>query len=63
MRKLDWFLLAVIGVFLAGALAAQALGGALSAIGGGEHLVERLVSPRADSPMSAQCPTIFIRRR
>jgi len=61
MRRLDWFLLAVIGVFLAGALAAQALGGAVSQIAGSR--VVELVSPRADSPISAQCPTIFLRRR
>jgi hypothetical protein len=62
MRRLDWYLLADIGLFLTAAIAAQALGGVLSTFGG-ERLVERLVSPGPDSPISAQCPTMFIRRR
>jgi hypothetical protein len=61
MRRLDWLLLAVIAVFLTCALAAQTLGGAFTGAGN-ETLVERLVSPCSDSPISGQCPTISLRR-
>jgi hypothetical protein len=63
MRKLDWLLAGVIAVFLAGTLAVQALAWAIDRVSSGTVLVERLVSPRADSPMTAQCPTISLPRR
>jgi len=62
MRRLDWVLLAVIAIFLTCAVAAQTMGGAFSGAGN-EMLVERLVSPCPDSPISTQCPTISLRRR
>ena len=62
MRRLDWVLLAIIAVFLTCAVAVQTLGGAFTG-GGNEALVERLASPCSDSPISAQCPTISLRRR
>jgi len=62
MRRLDWVLLAVIAIFLTCAMAAQTLGGAFTGAGN-EALVERLVSPCPDGPISTQCPTISLRRR
>jgi hypothetical protein len=71
MRRLDWLMAAVIGVFLAGALMAQALdlgGLSLDLMGGGgsdagsrQDLAARLVSIGANSPISRICPTIFRR--
>ena len=63
MRKLDWLLAGLIAVFLLGALAAQGLAWAIDRVSSGTVLVERLVSPRPDSPISAQCPTISLPRR
>jgi hypothetical protein len=64
MRRLDWVLAAVIGAFLTGAFAMQAMGSAVASLDtGGNVLVERLVNPIADSPISAACPTISLRRR
>jgi hypothetical protein len=69
MRKMDWILAAVIGVFLAGAAITQAAGWAVSSLGalghddGGsrQNLVVRMMSIGADSPISRQCPVIFRR--
>jgi len=64
MRRLDWMMAAVIAVFLAGGVAMLAMGGAIAnADAGGNVLVEQLTSPRADSPISVQCPTISLHRR
>ncbi|HEX3919702.1 MAG TPA: hypothetical protein VHW60_20375 [Caulobacteraceae bacterium] len=69
MRRLDWLMAAVIGVFLAGALIAQAmdLGGVSLNLmgrrdaGSRQDLAVRLVSIGANSPISRLCPTIFRR--
>ena len=66
MRRLDWFLAAVIGAFLFAGLAAQALSQAAAGVAGGapaarESFVERLVSPHGE-PISVQCPTLLRRR-
>jgi hypothetical protein len=65
MRRLDWFLAAVIGAFLAAGIAAQALSQAVVGVmttpdarGG---FVERLLSPHAD-PVSVQYPSLLRRR-
>jgi hypothetical protein len=63
MRKLDWLLAGLIALFLSAAFAAQAVGWAAERVSSGTVLVERLVSPRADSPIAAQCPTISLPRR
>jgi hypothetical protein len=63
MRKLDWLLAGLIALFLSGALAVQAVGWAIDRVSSGTVLVERLVSPRANSPISVQCPTISLPRR
>ena len=62
MRKLDWFLAAVIGAFLVACLAAQGLSqAAVGAVAGArESFAERLVSPSAE-PIVAQCPMILRR--
>jgi hypothetical protein len=64
MRRLDWFLAAVIGAFLVAGVAAQALShSVVSAIGvptARESFVERLVSPHAE-PISVQCPAVLRR--
>lgn len=65
MRRLDWFLAAVIGAFLVAGLAAQALSQAMVDVTGGamaprQSFVERLVSPHAD-PISVQCPPLLRR--
>ena len=65
MRRLDWFLAAVIGAFLAAGIAAQALSQAVvGAIDGAaatrESFVERLVSPNGE-PISVQCPMVLRR--
>jgi len=61
MRRLDWFLAAVIGSFLLACAAAQTLSRAMVEAAAGftaarESFAERLVSPHGD-PISAQCPT------
>jgi hypothetical protein len=64
MRRVDWFLAAVIGVFLVSALAAHALGlrldlpldPRLAPAGEVETTVRRLVIPRPVSPLHADCP-------
>jgi hypothetical protein len=63
MRRLDWMLAAVIGVFLAGAFMAQAIdwgsfgfGGGGAAAGSRQSLVVRMMSLRLDSPISHPCP-------
>jgi hypothetical protein len=66
MRRLDWFLAAVIGAFLVAGIAAQALSQVVVGVIGGapaarESFMERLVSPHAD-PISVQCPTLLRRR-
>lgn len=63
MRRLDWLLAGVIAVFLAGACAVQAMAWAIDRVSSGTVLVERLVSPRSDSPIAAQCPTISLPQR
>jgi hypothetical protein len=64
MRRVDWFLAAVIGVFLVSALAAHAFGLRLD-LPGDQHFappgqiettVRRLVIPRPVSPLHADCP-------
>ena len=63
MRRLDWFLAAVIGAFLVAGIAAQALSqavvGVMAAPRGG--FVERVLNPHAD-PISVQYPTLLRRR-
>ncbi len=66
MRRLDWFLAAVIGAFLLACAAAQALSQAMVDVVAGasatrESFVERLVSPHGD-PISVQCPSLLRRR-
>jgi hypothetical protein len=70
MRRLDWLMAAVIGVFLAGALMAQAMEAGLAAVvdgaspglaGSRQDLAARLVSIGANSPISRACPMIFRR--
>jgi hypothetical protein len=66
MRRLDWFLAAVIGAFLLASMAAQALSQAMVDVAAGvtatrESFVERLVSPSGD-PISVQSPTLLRRR-
>jgi len=66
MRRLDWFLAAVIGTFLVAFLAAQALSHAMLDVAAGataaarQSFAERLVRPRAD-PISVQCPPLLRR--
>jgi hypothetical protein len=65
MRRLDWFLAAVIGSFLLACVAAQAMSQAVvGVIDGGsatrESFAQRLVSPNAE-PVVVQCP-ILLRR-
>ena len=65
MRRLDWFLAAVIGAFLVAGIAAQALSQAVvgvaampTASGG---FLERVLNRHAD-PISVQYPTLLPRR-
>ena len=65
MRRLDWFLLAVIGAFLVACLAEQALsrGVADLAVGAADarqSFVQRLVSPNGD-PISVASPSLLRR--
>jgi hypothetical protein len=65
MRKLDWLLAAVIGIFLAGALAAQAMDLVGAGFGAAEPrdirpgFMERLVSVGADQVIARHCPVMF----
>jgi hypothetical protein len=66
MRRLDWFLAAVIGAFLVAGIAAQALSQAVVGVVAGAPdtrggFVERLLNPHAD-PISVQYPTLLRRR-
>ena len=65
MRKLDWFLAAVIGAFLVAGIAAQALSQAVVGVtavpNGSGGFVERLLSRHAD-PISVEYPTLLRRR-
>lgn len=66
MRRLDWFLAALIGAFLIACLAEQALSHAMADLAGGatdarQSFVERLVSPTGD-PISVACPSLLRRR-
>jgi hypothetical protein len=66
MRRLDWFLAAVIGAFLVACLAEQALSHAMANLAGGaetvrQSFVQRLVSPHGD-PISVACPALLRRR-
>ena len=66
MRRLDWFLAAVIGSFLFACVAAQALSQAVVGVMEGasatrESFAERLVSPNGE-PISVQCPELLRRR-
>jgi hypothetical protein len=66
MRRLDWFLVAVIGSFLLACVAAQALSQAVVGVMEGasatrESFVQRLVSPSGE-PISVQCPELLRRR-
>jgi hypothetical protein len=63
MRKLDWFLAAVIGAFLVAGIAAQALSQAVVVgVAAEPHggFVERVLSPHPD-PISVQYPTLLRR--
>ena len=66
MRRLDWFLAAVIGSFLVACAAAMMLSQTMADVAGGataarQSFVERLVSPNGD-PISVQSPTLLQRR-
>jgi hypothetical protein len=67
MRRLDWFLAAVIGAFLVACVAAQALSQAVVGViavgapAARESVVARLVSPHGE-PISVQYPTLLRRR-
>jgi hypothetical protein len=64
MRRLDWFLAAVIGAFLIACLAEQALSHAMADLAGGAadaRQVQRLVSPHGD-PVSVACPSLLRQR-
>jgi|HubBroStandDraft_6_1064221.scaffolds.fasta_scaffold2441776_2 hypothetical protein len=67
MRRLDWFLAAVIVVFLLACMAAQGLSRAMVDVAAGapsttrESFMQRLVSPTGD-PISVQCPELLRRR-
>ena len=66
MRRLDWFLAAVIVVFLLACMAAQGLSRAMVDVAAGapptrESFMQRLVSPSGD-PISVQCPSLLHRR-
>ncbi|HEY1750895.1 MAG TPA: hypothetical protein VGG29_06510 [Caulobacteraceae bacterium] len=65
MRRLDWFLVAVIAVFLGAAVAAQTVSGAMARLqaDGGEALVERLVIPAANAMAADPAPMVAMRRR
>ena len=65
MRRLDWFLAAVIGAFLLASLTAQAMSQVMVDLAGGasaarQSFAERLVSPNGD-PISVQCPSLLRR--
>ncbi|HEY1427046.1 MAG TPA: hypothetical protein VGF50_10275 [Caulobacteraceae bacterium] len=66
MRRLDWFLAAVIGAFLLAWATAQAMSHAMLDLAAGatgsapQSFVERLVSPSGD-PISVQCPMLLRR--
>ena len=64
MRRLDWFLAAVIGAFLAACVAAQAMSqavvGVMEGVASRQSFVERLVSPNGE-PISVQCPIVLRR--
>jgi hypothetical protein len=67
MRRLDWFLAAVIGAFLVAGIAAQALSQAVVGVMAGApdargRFVERLLNPHAD-PISVEYPSLLLRRR
>ena len=67
MRRLDWFLAAVVATFLLGALAVQAFGWRpdgfsdprFPAAASVEATVRRLVIPRIGSPIHANCPAAW----
>ena len=66
MRRLDWFLAAVIVTFLLACMAAQGLSRAMVEVVAGaplarESFMQRLVSPSGD-PVSVQCPSLLRRR-
>jgi hypothetical protein len=65
MRRLDWFLAAVIGAFLVACVAAQAMSQVVVGVMDGatasrQSFVQRLVSPNAE-PISVQCPIVLRR--
>jgi hypothetical protein len=67
MRRLDWFLAAVIVTFLLACMAAQGLSRAMVDVAAGapstsrESFMQRLVRPHGD-PISVQCPSLLHRR-
>jgi hypothetical protein len=66
MRRLDWFLAAVIGAFLLAGIAAQALSQAVVGVVAGPPdarggFIERVLDPHAD-PISVQYPPLLRRR-
>ena len=66
MRRLDWFLAALIGAFLIACLAEQALSHAIADLAGGtvdarQSFMQRLVSHTGD-PVSVACPSLLRRR-
>ena len=65
MRRLDWFLAALIGGFLAVALITQARGlmPAGDVFVGADRGSVTVVSLRFDPPTSSECPTTPVQRR
>ena len=65
MRRLDWFLAAVIAIFLGAAIAAQTLNGAVARLEAsrGGALVERLAMPVANAMAPDAAPMVAMRRR
>ena len=66
MRRLDWFLAAVIGTFLVACVAAMALSQTVADVAGGataarQSFAERVVSPTGD-PISVRARTLLQRR-
>ena len=67
MRRLDWFLAAIVASFLVGVLAVQAFGWRLDGFDirwtpapSVETTVRRLVIPHVVSPMRAVCPAPWV---
>ena len=66
MRRVDWFLAALIGAFLIACVAAQGLSQAMADFAGGaadarQSFMERLIS-RSGDPISVACPSLLRRQ-